>query len=83
VQSRVQPSSFPSCPDCGSKKVTKKGTRKTRHDVRQRYKCAACSRLFVKEAAQHSSYPVRLIMEGIGFVAKLLSLVCFRYSLLR
>lgn len=47
--------------------MTKKGKRKTRHDVRQRYKCAACSRLFVKEAAEHSSYPVRLIMEGLSF----------------
>lgn len=46
--------------------MTKKGKRKTRHDVRQRYKCAACRRLFVKEAAEHSSYPVKLIMEGVS-----------------
>lgn len=58
---------IPSCPRCGSKKIKKKGTRKTRHDLRQRYGCNICGHTFIKEVTKYSSYPVKLIMEGISF----------------
>lgn len=57
---------LPACPRCNSKKIRKKGTRKTRHDLRQRYGCSKCGHTFIKER-KHSSYPVKLIMEGISF----------------
>jgi hypothetical protein len=40
--------------------------RKTRYDVRQRYGCNACGCTFTAGVTKHSSYPVKLIMEGIS-----------------
>jgi hypothetical protein len=40
--------------------------RKTRYDVRQRYGCNACGCTFTAGVTKRSSYPVKLIMEGIS-----------------
>ncbi len=58
---------LPTCPRCGSKRTTKKGTRPTRHEKRQRYGCRACGHTFINQVTKHSRYPVKLIMEGITF----------------
>jgi hypothetical protein len=56
---------IPRCPRCRAKRVIKKGTRKTRHEARQRWGCHACGHTFTNLVSKHSRYPVKLIMEGI------------------
>jgi hypothetical protein len=57
---------IPHCPRCRAKRVIKKGTRRTRHEARQRWGCNACGHTFINQITKHSRYPVKLIMEGIG-----------------
>jgi hypothetical protein len=46
--------------------VIKKGTRRTRHEARQRWGCNACGHTFINQVSKHSPYPVKVIMEAIG-----------------
>ncbi len=57
--------SLPPCLACGSKRITKKGKRRTRHEDRQRHRCDACGHFFVREITK-SQYPVRLVMEALS-----------------
>jgi transposase-like protein len=65
----------PRCPRCRAKNVIKKGTRHTRYEARQRWGCNAYGSTFTHLVTKHSSYPVKVIMEGIchyhlGFSAR-------------
>jgi hypothetical protein len=57
---------IPRCPRCRAKDVIKKGTRTTRHEVRQRWGCNRCGHMFTNLVTKHSPYPVKVIMEAIG-----------------
>lgn len=56
-----------SCPQCGSKKIKKKGKRHTRYEDRQRYGCNKCGHTFIREVTEHARYPFKLSMESISF----------------
>jgi hypothetical protein len=45
--------------------VIKKGTRKTRHEQRQRWGCNRCGYTFTNLVTKHFPYPVKVIMEAI------------------
>ena len=45
--------------------MIKKGTRKTRHEARQRWGCNRCGHTFTNPVTMHSLYPVKVIMEVI------------------
>jgi hypothetical protein len=56
---------IPRCPRCHAKDVIKKGTRKTRHEARQRWGCNRCGHTFTNLVTKHSPYPVKVIMEAM------------------
>jgi hypothetical protein len=64
ILSPINPA-IPRCPRCHAKAVIKKGTRKTRHEARQRWGCNRCGHTFTNLVTKHSPYPVKVIMEAI------------------
>jgi len=54
------------CPVCGSKNVIKKGKRKARYVIRQRYLCKDCKRRFTDNAIRHKIYAPRVIYNAIN-----------------
>jgi PD-(D/E)XK nuclease superfamily len=65
ILSPINPA-IPRCPRCRAKDVIKKGTRKTRHEQRQRWGCNHCGHTFTNLVTKHSPYLVKVIMEEIG-----------------
>ena len=55
------------CPECGSKNVIKKGKRKTRYGIKQRYLCKDCNRRFTDNAIRHKIYSPRVIYNAINY----------------
>ena len=64
IQSQVNPA-IPRCPRCRATDVSKKGTRKTRHEARQRWGWNRCGHTFTNLVTKHFPYPVKVIMEAI------------------
>jgi transposase-like protein len=64
ILSPINPA-IPRCPRCRAKAVIKKGTRKTRHEQRQRWGCTRCGHTFTNLVTKHSPYPVKVIMEAM------------------
>ncbi len=55
------------CPFCSSKKTIKRGTRKKKYEIRQRYLCNSCGKSFVAPKAKGKSYPLKIIMDGVSY----------------
>ncbi|KKU25417.1 MAG: hypothetical protein UX37_C0023G0007 [Microgenomates group bacterium GW2011_GWA2_46_16] len=57
-----------SCPYCGSKTFTKRGTRKNKYEVVQLYECKneECSRTFSPQDVKGKHFPLEVITEGLS-----------------
>ena len=55
------------CPYCSSKDIIKRGKRKKKHEVRQRYYCNSCKRAFVPERVKGKKFPLKMILEGLSY----------------
>jgi transposase-like protein len=53
------------CPYCASKDVIKRGKRKKKLEVRQRYYCNSCKRSFVPQTVKGKQYPLKMILDGL------------------
>ena len=55
------------CPYCSSKNTVKRGLRKKKYEVQQRYLCNDCQRSFVPQKVKGKSFPLNVILEGLSF----------------
>jgi len=62
------------CDRCGSIPVIKRGVRKTKHGIRQRYECKECGRRFTYEPIKHRKATTKLIALTMDLYFKELSL---------
>ena len=62
------------CDRCGSRNVIKRGKRKTKHGVRQRYECKECGRRFTPEPIKQKKANTKLIALCMDLYFKGLSL---------
>jgi transposase-like protein len=55
------------CPHCGSRNLTRRGTRKKKLEIVQLWRCASCKRVFTPgPAALHNkTYPLRMILSAL------------------
>src|SRR5438067_2520534 len=55
------------CPHCGSRVLTRRGTRKKKLQIVQLWRCASCKRVFTPgPAALHNkTYPLRMILSAL------------------
>src|SRR6266853_5977191 len=55
------------CPHCGSRVLTRRGTRKKKLEIVQLWRCASCKRVFTPgPAALHNkTYPLRMILSAL------------------
>ncbi len=55
------------CPHCGSRSLTRRGTRKKKLEIVQLWRCASCKRTFTPgPAALHNkTYPLRMILSAL------------------
>lgn len=56
-----------SCPYCGGRNLTRRGTRRKKLEIVQLWRCAACKRTFTPgPAALHNkTYPLRMILGAL------------------
>jgi len=54
------------CPYCSSSRVTRRGVRKKKYEVQQRYFCNDCRRSFVPQKIKGKSFPLKIILEGLS-----------------
>jgi transposase-like protein len=62
------------CDQCNSLNVIKRGTRKTKSGIRQRYECKECGRRFTNEPIKHRKANTKLIALSMDLYYKGLSL---------
>ncbi len=55
------------CPYCSSKNIVRRGLRKKKYEVQQRFLCNACRRSFVPQRVKGKSFPLKIIFEGLSF----------------
>ena len=55
------------CPYCSSKDTVRRGLRKKKYEVQQRYLCNACQKSFVAPKAKGKQFPLKVILEGISY----------------
>lgn len=55
------------CPYCVSKDIIKRGKRKKKLEVRQRYYCNSCKRSFVPQSVKGKQYPLKMILDGLCY----------------
>ena len=55
------------CPYCASKDIIKRGKRKKKLEVRQRYYCNSCKRSFVPQTVKGKQYPLKMILDGLCY----------------
>lgn len=71
VPSRVPITAKPAtrCPYCGSRALTRKGTRKKKLEIVQLWRCTSCKRVFTPapKELRGKTYPMRLILDGLTF----------------
>ena len=55
------------CPYCGSKRLTRKGTRRKKLEIVQLWQCKICRRVFTPAPAElrYKTYPLRIILDGV------------------
>src|SRR5262252_5418242 len=56
------------CPHCGSRNVTRRGTRKKKLEIVQLWRCASCKRVFTPGpmALHNKTYPLRMILAALS-----------------
>lgn len=55
------------CPYCAGKDIIKRGKRKKKLEVRQRYYCNSCKRSFVPQSIKGKQYPLKMILDGLCY----------------
>jgi len=55
------------CPNCSSKNTIKKGTRKNKLQIIQKYQCKECNKFFTENQIKHTSYPAKIILNAISY----------------
>lgn len=55
------------CPYCSGKNVVKRGARKKKYEIQQRYLCNDCKRSFVPPKVKGKSFPLKVILEGLSY----------------
>ncbi len=55
------------CPDCKSKKIIKRGKRKTRFDNTQIYYCKKCGKRFADKILKHKMYSPQIIYNALNY----------------
>ncbi len=55
------------CPYCASKDIIKRGKRKKKLELRQRYQCNSCKRSFVPQTVKGKQYPLKMILDGLCY----------------
>lgn len=55
------------CPYCASKDIIKRGKRKKKFELRQRYYCNSCKRSFVPQTVKGKQYPLKMILDGLCY----------------
>lgn len=58
------------CPYC-SGNIVKRGTRKKKFEIVQRYYCENCDKSFTSAATKHKTYPLKLIMDALSLYNRL------------
>jgi transposase-like protein len=55
------------CPHCGSRSLTRRGTRKKKLEIVQLWRCASCKRTFTPApgALRNKTYPLRMILSAL------------------
>src|SRR6267154_5003338 len=55
------------CPHCGSRNLTRRGTRKKKLEIVQLWRCASCKRIFTPgpRALHNKTYPLRMILSAL------------------
>ena len=55
------------CPHCGSRNLTRRGTRKKKLEIVQLWRCASCKRVFTPgpAALRNKTYPLRMILSAL------------------
>ncbi len=53
------------CPYCAGKDIIKRGKRKKKFELRQRYYCNSCQRSFVPQTVKGKQYPLKMILDGL------------------
>jgi transposase-like protein len=55
------------CPHCGSRSLTRRGTRKKKLEIVQLWRCASCKRTFTPgpQALRNKTYPLRMILTAL------------------
>jgi transposase-like protein len=55
------------CPHCGSRSLTRRGTRKKKLEIVQLWRCASCKRVFTPgpAALRNRTYPLRMILSAL------------------
>ena len=55
------------CPHCGSRSLTRRGTRKKKLEIVQLWRCSSCKRVFTPgpSALHNKTYPLRMILSAL------------------
>ena len=55
------------CPHCGSRNITRRGTRKKKLEIVQLWRCASCKHVFTPgpAALRNKTYPLRMILAAL------------------
>src|SRR5471030_2118294 len=55
------------CPHCGSRVLTRRGTRKKKLEIVQLWRCSSCKRVFTPgpAALRNRTYPLRVILAAL------------------
>ena len=56
------------CPHCGGRNLTRRGTRKKKLEIVQLWRCASCKRVFTlgPTALRNKTYPLRMILSALS-----------------
>lgn len=54
------------CKKCKSNNVIKKGVKKRKFSISQRYKCKDCNSIFTLDSTKNKTYPISLILKAIS-----------------
>src|SRR5947207_12184776 len=56
------------CPYCGSRVLTRRGTRKKKLEIVQLWRCASCKRAFTPgpAALRNKTYPLRMVLDALS-----------------
>ena len=55
------------CPNCKSRKVIRKGKRKTKYNLKQVFYCKDCKKHFVDKKMHNKTYPAKVIINSINY----------------